>query len=72
MFIHISKNEIYDCGITEGYYKGVKERYVIEKRYFNNKTQSELATELGVSQAQISRMEKNALDRMKKRVEKGI
>ncbi len=49
-----------------------KERYVIEKRYFNNKTQSELATELGVSQAQISRMEKNALDRMKKRVEKGI
>ena len=48
-----------------------KERYVIEKRYFNNKTQSELATELGVSQAQISRMEKNALDRMKKRVEKG-
>lgn len=49
-----------------------KERYVIEKRYFNNKTQSELATELGVSQAQISRMEKNALDRMKKKVEKGI
>lgn len=48
-----------------------KERYVIEKRYFNNKTQSELAAELGVSQAQISRMEKNALDRMKKRVEKG-
>ena len=49
-----------------------KERYVIEKRYFYNKTQSELATELGVSQAQISRMEKNALERMKKRVEKGI
>lgn len=49
-----------------------KERYVIEKRYFNDKTQSELANELGVSQAQISRMEKNALDRMKKRVEKGV
>ena len=49
-----------------------KERYIIKKRYFNDKTQSELAEELGVSQAQISRIEKNALDRMKKRVEKGI
>ena len=47
-----------------------KEKYIIIKRYFNDKTQSELATELGVSQAQISRIEKNALDRMKKRVEK--
>ena len=49
-----------------------KERYIIKKRYFNDKTQSELAEELGVSQAQISRIEKNALERMKKRVEKGI
>lgn len=49
-----------------------KEKYIIKKRYFNDKTQSELAEELGVSQAQISRIEKNALDRMKKRVEKGI
>ena len=49
-----------------------KERYIIKKRYFNDKTQSELAEELGVSQAQISRIEKNALYRMKKRVEKGI
>ena len=49
-----------------------KERYIIKKRYFNDKTQSELAEELGVSQAQISRIEKNALDIMKKRVEKGI
>ena len=49
-----------------------KEKYIIIKRYFNDKTQSELAEELGVSQAQISRIEKNALERMKKRVEKGI
>ena len=49
-----------------------KEKYIIKKRYFNDKTQSELAEELGVSQAQISRIEKNALERMKKRVEKGI
>ena len=49
-----------------------KEKYIITKRYFNDKTQSELAEELGVSQAQISRIEKNALERMKKRVEKRI
>ena len=36
-----------------------------------NKTQTELAEELGVSQAQVSRIEKNALERIKKRVEKG-
>ena len=49
-----------------------KERHIIVRRYFNNKTQTELAEELGVSQAQVSRIEKNALERIKKRVEKGI
>lgn len=48
-----------------------KEKSIIEKRYFMNKTQTELAEELGVSQAQVSRIEKNALERIKKRVEKG-
>lgn len=47
-----------------------KERYIIQKRYFNDKTQTELAEELGVSQAQISRIEKNALERIKKRADK--
>lgn len=48
-----------------------KERLIIEKRYFNDKTQTELADELGVSQAQVSRIEKNALDRIRKRITKG-
>ena len=43
-----------------------KEKMVIERRYFNNKTQTELAKELSVSQAQISRIEKTALDKLKK------
>ena len=47
-----------------------KERFVIEKRYFKEKTQVELAEELGVSQAQVSRIEKGALFKMKKRMEK--
>lgn len=49
-----------------------KERLIIEKRYFQEKTQTELANELGVSQAQVSRIEKTALDRLKRRVEKGM
>ena len=45
-----------------------KEKYIIEKRYFKDKTQVELADELGVSQAQISRIEKGALLRMKNKL----
>ena len=39
-----------------------------KKRYFKDKTQVELADELGVSQAQISRIEKSALLRMKNKL----
>ena len=46
-----------------------KERLVIEKRYFKDKTQTELAKELSVSQAQISRIEKTALEKLKKKYE---
>ncbi len=42
-----------------------KERSIIEKRYFKEVTQTELAEELGVSQAQISRIEKNAFKKIK-------
>ena len=46
-----------------------KERYIINERYFNGKTQMELASEIGISQAQISRIEKNSLEKIKKNVE---
>ncbi|MDD2376619.1 MAG: SigB/SigF/SigG family RNA polymerase sigma factor [Clostridia bacterium] len=45
-----------------------KERYIIERRYFNDKTQTELAYELGVSQAQISRIEKGAIERIRRKM----
>lgn len=48
-----------------------KEKHIIERRYFKNKTQTELAEELGVSQAQVSRIEKNAIDRIRKRIKEG-
>jgi RNA polymerase sporulation-specific sigma factor len=38
-------------------------------RFFNGKTQMEIADEIGISQAQVSRLEKNALKAMKKYME---
>jgi RNA polymerase sporulation-specific sigma factor len=38
-----------------------RERYVIIERFFHGKTQVEVSEKLGISQAQISRIEKNAL-----------
>ena len=43
-----------------------KERFIIQKRYFEGITQIELSEEIGISQAQISRIEKSGLDNMKK------
>lgn len=43
-----------------------REKQIINMRYFQYKTQMEAAEELGISQAQVSRLEKNALRNMKK------
>ena len=43
-----------------------KEKNIIIRRYFDGKTQMEIADEIGISQAQVSRLEKNALDQMKR------
>ena len=41
--------------------------YVIrDLRFFEGKTQMEVAEEIGISQAQVSRLEKSAIDHMKK------
>lgn len=42
-----------------------RERQIIIFRYFKNKTQSEVAKELGISQVQVSRLEKKILERMR-------
>lgn len=44
----------------------VREKRIINDRYFVGKTQMEIAEEIGISQAQVSRLEKNALSLMKK------
>ena len=45
-----------------------KERHIITERYIMGKTQMELAEEIGISQAQISRLEKSGLDSLKKMI----
>ena len=43
-----------------------KERNIIVRRYFDGRTQMEVADEIGISQAQVSRLEKSALDHIKR------
>ena len=43
-----------------------KERKLIELRYYQEKTQTEVAKELGISQVQVSRLEKKILQRLRK------
>lgn len=43
-----------------------REQYIIEERFMIGKTQTEIACELGISQAQISRLEKGAIESLQK------
>jgi len=43
-----------------------REKMILGLRFFEGKTQMEVADEIGISQAQVSRLEKNALKNMKK------
>ena len=43
-----------------------RERHILDLRFFQGKTQMEVSAEVGISQAQVSRLEKNALDHMRK------
>lgn len=45
-----------------------REKNIIFLRYFQGRTQMEIAEQIGISQAQVSRLEKNALERIKKQV----
>lgn len=45
-----------------------REKKIIGLRFFKGKTQMEVASEIGISQAQVSRIEKNALNRIKGKI----
>ena len=54
--------KILEITIEEGMKKlNKREKSIINQRYYEGKTQMEIANEIGISQAQVSRLEKNAL-----------
>ena len=56
-----------DIALKEAMKKlGKRERAIVNMRFFNGKTQMEIADEIGISQAQVSRLEKGALAKIRK------
>lgn len=47
---------------------GQREKQILALRYMDGKTQMEVAAEIGISQAQVSRLEKNAIAQIKKEI----
>ena len=45
-----------------------RERHIIQLRFFQGKTQMEVSQEVGISQAQVSRLEKGAIQQLKKSI----
>lgn len=59
---NLEENWIEDISLREAVEKlGAREKSIIERRYYDGKTQMEVADEIGISQAQVSRLEKHAL-----------
>ena len=46
-----------------------RELNIIKRRFYKGKTQMEIAAEIGISQAQVSRLEKQAIDKLRKYME---
>ena len=68
-----NKKEEYDLDYKLALDKAIsklkpRDRQILESRFVIGKTQMEIAQELGISQAQISRIEKNAISNLKKYV----
>lgn len=62
---YITENWMRNNMIKEAFSKlSKREQSIIYDRYYLDKTQMEIATELNISQAQVSRLEKNALKTM--------
>ncbi len=47
---------------------GQRERHILSLRFYDGKTQMEVASEIGISQAQVSRLEKNAINQIRKHI----
>ena len=47
---------------------GERERHIVDMRFYAGKTQIEIAQELGISQAQVSRLEKGAIAKIRSKM----
>lgn len=66
---NVDENWIEDIAISEAMKKlNNREKVILMKRFFDGKTQMEVAEEIGISQAQVSRLEKSALFHMRKNI----
>ena len=45
-----------------------REKRILALRFYDGRTQMEVAREVGISQAQVSRLEKNAINQIKKNI----
>ena len=45
-----------------------REKHILALRFFDGRTQMEVAGEIGISQAQVSRLEKNAIGQIKRQI----
>lgn len=66
---HKDVSWIEGIALREGMRKlSVREKMILSMRFFEGKTQMEVADEIGISQAQVSRLEKSAISQMQKHV----
>lgn len=63
------ENWLNNIAISEAIKKlGERERRILLLRFYSGKTQTEVSEEIGISQAQVSRLEKHALEKIKKQM----
>jgi RNA polymerase sigma-E/F/G factor len=63
-------NWIEELALKEGMRRlNEREKLILRKRFFQGKTQMEVADEIGISQAQVSRLEKAAIRQMNKNIQ---
>ena len=61
--------EIWKDGMKEAMKRlDPRERRILSLRFYEGKTQMEVSAEVGISQAQVSRLEKGAINTIKKNI----
>jgi RNA polymerase sporulation-specific sigma factor len=66
---NIDENWLEQIALSEAISRlGKREKHILAMRFYDGKTQMEVAAEVGISQAQVSRLEKNAINQIKKSI----